>query len=225
MTSSALLNAHGPGTCEGDPAWLRAVAVLNLSPVAYADTSWLPLNVPHASAALRRELSNDLLAQHALNEQFNWQPTQPAMRPMLLSRTSWDELALAAGVLAHRNRLRQVVQRDALAQWRELLADRLELLWSPLAERVPALPSPGRSTPGLQALNTLREDGQALLLGLLNPSDPEHLPVLGRAQFRLPRDRWHDKAAWRPLVSQADSVAESLMELLPRWSPQWTWLS
>lgn len=224
MTSTALRFKSGPGICEGDPAWLRAVVVFNLSPVAYADRSWSPVDVTHAPAPLRRRLSNALLAKHGLSDQFNWEPTRPALRPLFLSSSSWDELALVAGVLAHRNRLRQVVGREALAQWHELLGDRLELLWSPLAERVPALPSPERSVPGPQALQTLCQDGKALLLGLLKPDGPGDLAVLKRARFRVSRDRWYDKAAWRPLVAQADSVAESLMEQLTRRSPQWTWL-
>ena len=217
-------------TREGDEAaWLRAVLVFNLSPAVYADASWLPPDAPavDSSRAARRQLSDALIAEHGLDDCFDWGMSDPVLRPMLLSPQSWSELALTAGVLAHRNRLRQVVQREVFSQWQALLGDRMDLLWTPLADCFPAIGSQIKPAPSPEAVAAIRDDGQAVILSLLNPHhDFVHANVLRRAQVRLPRSRLLDPLAWQPEVVHADALAHTLMdELLPRRSPEWTWLS
>ena len=215
---------------SGDPAWLRAVLVFNLSPAVYAHSSWLPTSgmTAHSSRTARRQLSDALIAEHGLDDCFDWSPSSHILRPMLLSPASWAELALTVGVLAHRNHLRQVVKRELFAQWSALLGDRLELLWSPLADRLPAVGPSVRPPPGTEAVATMLNDGQAVLLALLNTQQHDfvHANVMRRAQLRLPRARLLDASAWQPEVVHADALAGSLMDdLLPRRSSQWTWLS
>jgi hypothetical protein len=181
----------------------------------------------HSSRSARRQLSDALIAEHGLDDCFDWSLSSPILRPMLLSPASWAELALTVGVLAHRNRLRQVVKRELFAQWSALLGDRMELLWSPLADRLPAVSSSVRPPPSTEAVAAMLDDGQAVLLALLNPQhDFVHANVLRRAQLRLPRARLLDPSAWQPEVAHVDALARSLMDdLLPRRSSQWTWLS
>lgn len=212
----------------GDAAWLRAVLVFNLSPAVYAHESWLPAGgvTAHSSRSARRQLSDALMAEHGLDDGFDWSLGSPLLGPMLLSPSSWAELALTVGVLAHRNRLRQVVKRELFAQWSALLGERMELLWSPLADRLPAVSSSVRPLPSTEAVAAMLDDGQAVLLALINPQHVGHANVLGRAQLRLPRARLLDPSAWQPEVADVDALARSLMDdLLPRRSPQWTWLS
>jgi hypothetical protein len=213
----------------GDPAWLRAVLVFNLSPAVYAHSSWLPTNgmTAQSSRTTRRQLSDALIAEHGLDDCFDWSPSSHILRPMLLSPESWAELSLTVGVLAHRNHLRQVVKRELFAQWSALLGDRMELLWSPLADRLPAVSPSVRPPPSTETVATMLNDGQAVLLGLLNPQhDFVHANVMRRAQLRLPRARLLDTSAWQPELADADVLAGSLMDdLLPRRSSEWTWLS
>lgn len=217
-------------TREGDEAaWLRAVLVFNLSPAVYADMSWLPPQAPgvESSRAERRQLSEALISEHGLDDCFDWSMNGPVLRPMLLSPQSWSELALTVGVLAHRNRLRQVVQRELSSQWQALLGARMELLWTPLADRVPAIGAQTKPAPSPEAVRAIHDDGQAVILGLLNlRHDFAHANVMRRAQLRLPRTRLLDPLAWQPEVMYADALAHSLMDdLLPLRSPEWTWLS
>ncbi len=230
-----------PVARSGDAAWWRAVMVFNLSPAAYADPSWMPLAPAPMSRAQRRQQSEALLAEHGLSANFLWDPRGLVARLMLLGVAEGAGLALSAGVMAHRARLRQVVQRERLQQWRALLGERFDLLWSPLAERVPAAPAqPACAQPGPQAAAALREDGQAVLLGLLDPDDALQRPLWQRARLRLPRSRALDAQAWQPRLSrpQAEALAEGLASLLAPpdasassstspscWSSPWTWLS
>ena len=221
--------ASGSTRERDEAAWLRAVLVFNLSPAVYADVSWLRPGAERvdSSRAARRQLSDDLISEHGLDDCFDWSLSDPALRPMLLSPKSWAELALTVGVLAHRNRLRQVVQRELFSQWQVLLGDRMDLLWTPLADRLPAIGSQLKPPPSPEAVSAIHDDGQAVMLGLLNPQhDFAHANVLRRAQLRLPRTRLLDPSAWQPEVLDAEALAQTLMdELLPRRSPEWTWLS
>ena len=217
-------------TREGDEAaWLRAVLVFNLSPAGYADVSWLAPLAPgvESSRAARRQLSEALISEHGLDDCFDWGMNDPVLRPLLLSPQSWSELALTVGVLAHRNRLRQVVQRELSSQWQTLLSGRMDLLWTPLADRVPAIGAQTKPAPSPEAVTAIHDDGQAVILGLLNPQhDFAHANVMRRAQLRLPRTRLLDPLAWQPEVMHAEALAHTLMDdLLPRRSPEWTWLS
>lgn len=226
MSTSPAAAANQSDTHQNELPWLRAVMVFNLSPVRYAHPSWLPAGAIQSSTslALRRDMSAALLAERGLSAQFEWQPTLAVMQPMLLSVHSHGELALAVGVMAYRSGLRQVVQRHLWTQWRELLGERLDLLWSPLAECVPNAPA-ARLLPGPDAVDTVRATGQAVLLGLLNPDEPDQALVLSRARLRLPRSRVLDAAAWQPKVAQAEALATNLMNPPSRWSNPWTWLS
>ena len=212
-----------------DSARLRAVLVFNLSPAVYAHESWLSAGglSAHSSRSARRQLSDALMAERGLDDYYDWSLSSPSVGPMLLSPASWAELALTVGVLAHRNRLRQVVKRELFAQWSALLGERMELLWSPLADRLPAVSASVRPPPSTEAVAAMLDDGRAVLLALLNPRhDFGHANVLRRAQLRLPRARLLDPSAWQPEVADVDVLARSLMDdLLPRRSPQWTWLS
>ena len=212
-----------------DGAWLRAILVFNVSPAVYAHPSWLPPGAPSllSSRAARRQLSDALISEHGLDDCFDWGLSAPVFRPMLLSPASWVELALTVGILAHRHHLRQVVKRELLVQWSALLGDRMELLWAPVAETVPAAPLGVKFVPGNEALAAMLDDGQAVLLALLNPQhDFAQANVLRRAQLRLPRNRLSNPSAWQPEVAHANALAKSLMDdILPRRSPRWTWLS
>ena len=217
-------------TGSSDGAWLRAVLVFNVSPAAYAHPSWLPsgsLSSVHSSRVARRQLSDALIAEHGLDDCFDWSLSSPVLRPMLLSPASWTELALTVGVLAHRAALRQVVKRDQLAQWSALLGDRMDFLWADVAERIPAAPTVSKASPSTATVAAMIDDGQAVLLALLNPQhDFAHANVLRRTQLRLPRARLSDPSAWYPEVTQPHALAESLMDdVLPRRSSRWTWLS
>lgn len=239
-TSSVSASPGHPSLCAGDPAWLRAVLVFNLSPVAYADPSWLPDARWSDTARARRQACEALLAERGLAERFTWEPRGTAARLMLLSAAAGAELALAVGVMAHRQRLRQVVRRELLQQWREMLGEWMDLLWHPLAERVPIAPMRcACAQPGEQAEATLREDGQAVVLALLDPDDDAQVCMRQRACLRLPRERVIDLHAWMPRLArpQADALAEGLAALglppepsspsssSPLRSPPWTWLS
>lgn len=213
---------------ESQAHWAQLLLRFNLQPAAYAHASWLPEWAGEAAPAVLQELSLALLTEHGLDAACDWWLNDRAARLFLVDPPARGRLALAVGIAAHRDSLRQVVRQAQLATLRSVLGEALDTLWLPVAEAIEhaARPLSLQWEPfnGELLACELTDEGYRQLLRLLDRRDPAQRPAALRAAFCAPRALSVDPLPPLPRQGATRSADAIVADLLPRWAPAWTWL-
>ncbi|MBA2723608.1 MAG: SctK family type III secretion system sorting platform protein [Methylibium sp.] len=228
MSTTASLSKPLALPTQAQASWAKLLVRFNLQPASYADASWLPDWAAGASEPVLRELSLALLREHGLQTSCDWWLNDRAARLFLMDRPALERLALTAGIAAHRDSLRQVVRQSRLACLRSALGDTLDTLWLPVAEAVEYAPAPlqlpWEPFDGAALEHRLVHDGYQQLLRLLNVRDAAQRPAALRAAFCAPRALSSKPLPCLPR-QRAERWTDAIVnDILPRWTPAWTWL-
>lgn len=228
MSATASLSRPLARPTQAQASWAKLLLRFNLQPASYADASWLPDWARGAGEPVLRQLSLALLREHGLHSSFDWWLNDRAARLFLLDRPALKRLALAVGIAAHRDSLRQVVQHSRLASLRAPLGDALDTLWLPVAETVEYAPVPLQLQwdpfDGAALAHRLEGDGYHQLVRLLNVRDAAQRPAALRAAFCAPRALSLQPLACLPRPRSERCTDALVNDILPRWTPAWTWL-
>ncbi len=225
----AVAGAPDAGPVEG--RWAKALIRFNLEPAEYADPSWLPDWAPEASPRVRQELSRGLLRDQGLEALCDWSLRDYAARMFMMDTAARRRVALAVGVAAHRDSLRQVVRKERLTMLSTCLGDALSTLWLSVAESVPR--APGELTLQWEPFDAgglvrrLTRIGDVQLLRVVKEAGNTQRAAASRAAFCLPRqseDQRLDKPSALSAAHSARMTEKIISDLIPRWAPEWTWL-
>ncbi|MBA3596408.1 MAG: SctK family type III secretion system sorting platform protein [Methylibium sp.] len=228
MDTAAPLSKPLPLPTQAQASWAQLLLRFNLQPASYADESWLPEWAADAREPVLQELSLAMLREHGLETSCDWWLNDRAARLFLMDRPARARLALTAGIAAHRDSLRQVVRQQHLTALRGALGDALDTLWLPVAEAVEHAPVPlylhWEPLNGVALRQRIQHDGYHQLLRLLNAQDPVQRPAALRAAFCAPKGLSLQTLPCLPRQRTERWVDAIVNDILPRWTPTWTWL-
>jgi hypothetical protein len=207
--------------------WAAYLAQFNFHVARFAHPSWHP-DIPvhgRVDSRVEAQLSAWLLQELGLQDEFDWQLSEPQRRIWLLDTAALMRLSEEIALAMHRDWLVPIIDG---ARVRALLPKVDSSLLRFIIKEVPRgafhynaplvnleQDAPQEITPKLQ------EAGARTLVGLLQPA---WRAVRGRAQLRFERTWGLDEVP--PLPGEHCSRALELIcgRLIPRRYPEWAWL-
>jgi hypothetical protein len=206
------------------------VLEFNLAPANYVDPSWLPVETSVVFAAVaagfgKRALdvvSRWLLSEHALQDAFDFDFSEPLKRIALVDRASLQHLARHLGLLAVAKALRTTIDRVSVGALKARLGAQNYEFALRHGTAANVLAAPARvdlSCPRLE--DRLLAVGGQRLLSFFESAPPA---LVGRARLKLPRTLSPRDEDRLPSNARDRAPDVLLKTILPEVLPQWRWL-